>query len=282
MNKLFQSQIGFLFICLSMPIQADFLGDRCYAKPSSTPSDALDPGITRVYIGKKQTNECLGGTLEQCVKKLGKPGKTERTNKNQLRLTFYGTKNLYRGTGTNNKSIGPEWREVLVVEEKIVDEYSVFQIIEIGYSWDTNQAGNSADISCEQYGECKTMFCSGITPVQPVPQLPKPPEVAMKYTSEEKASLYLQLWTLEICAESSEENTRKTTTLRRRLHESAPALFEMIEASPEYAKTLSAVKLSRSKKPSPTGHGYDNNCDILIDAMTEQLTQKNGPAFLLH
>ena len=248
---------------------ANFHSDRSYAD-----TDGLSPPISRLYVGKQRSNKCLGFTIHQCVNKLGPYQNSEIVPESgEVLVRFHGKKNLYVGTGEINHSIGPEWREMRVVNGKIIEESIYVQIIEHGYSWDTRPSKQSGDriYSCETYGKNNTLSCYGLTPIEPIPQLPELPEIVKNYKPQEIFKYFFQLLTLERCSNLSREYEDKTSKVFAKWQNSAPKLIEMLKASPEYLHALNRVKKETIKRSTRYTVKAQKNCDQILTSFKEQL-----------
>jgi hypothetical protein len=144
--------IIFAFIPLASPsLYANYHTDRQLSEPTNF-MDRLQPRLFLLYLGKITSNTCMGFTAETCIKKQGKPDKRQLIGKSEEHLLYYGKKLLYRGTANNNSSVGSEWREYVVVNNHIEDEYEVIQIIEKDTYWLPSLPRLTY---CEMYGEKK-------------------------------------------------------------------------------------------------------------------------------
>ena len=254
---------------------ADFLSDRCYV---DTRGD-LDPPISRLFIGIDETNRCLGGKLSICEEKTGSVKSIddiEVVGEGEVIVRIYGEKNLYLGTGENNQSIGPEWREFRVINGKIVEEYSYVQLLEHGYSWNARPFVElpNRNYSCESYGKCGAHLCFGVEPIEPIPELPTPPEIVKKYSPQEIGNRFFELVFFESCSRLSERSRIKTEPVYKRWKNEAHELVDMLESSPEF---VAYKKLSEDRKNEVSTKDVqraEEDCEEYRSAIVEHL---DGP-----
>jgi len=87
MKKLLQTFIALSSLFMNFVAIADFLKDRGYANIGR-----LNTPVSRLFVGKWQSNECLGSTVSQCVNRPGPYESTEDISENGARIRFYGEK----------------------------------------------------------------------------------------------------------------------------------------------------------------------------------------------
>src|SRR5436190_7903895 len=131
--------------------------------------------VQRVYLGRRHTNmnSCDGYRSDECIRWQGEPSERRHPSPREEHLIYYGKKILYRGTGESNTAVGPEWRDYLLRDGKVVDPVEIVQNVELGYPW----VSSAPERSCEAYGERDPRDCLGVEPIDPVPPMkpPKPP-----------------------------------------------------------------------------------------------------------
>lgn len=271
MNKYINTALILLLLFLNSNVKANFLDDRCYAE-----AKGFGPPISRLFVGKKRSNKCLGSTIPQCVGRLGPYQTIEIESNGDNIFKFLGDKNLYVGTGKDNNSIGAEWREMRVVNDKIVEEYSFVQIMEHGYSWNAKPFKHTENkgYSCESFGKCNSTLCFGLTPVEPVPQLPEPPAVVNEYGPQEISSYYFQLSMLSGCKFASKEYEYKTLEVISQWRDSQPKLIDMIKASPEYLYGLQKSQKYYEQSTPNDKQKAQKHCDNMFANFKEH---QKGP-----
>jgi hypothetical protein len=221
-----------------------------------------------------ESKQCVGST-DGCKRLLGNPDKTVARSEREKSLVFYGRKRLYRGTGSANKPIGPEWRELRVVNGKVVEDFSAVQIMEAGYSWFADERKRPAgeNYTCESYGKCNASSCSGVTPIGAIPPLRERPKLAKSYSNEELSSLYLQFVMLRTCDRLSDEYKRIGADLMATMRKNEPNLLLMFERSPEYPIDLEEVSAEFLK--NSTRESQEAFCNDLQSGTRKTI---DGPA----
>ncbi len=247
-----------------LSVQSKFHDDRCYVRSNIS----LEPKILRLFIGKESTNRCSGNTIETCIKWLGEADKVKTISSTESKFIFFGTKQLYRGTGSKNNPIGLERREMMVVDGRVLDEYSTIQILEYGYSWAPGKPVTSFDsghYSCERYGECGTSLCSRrLTPVEPVPQVQESPSILRNYSIQELGSLYGQLVTLNACSSLSEEYRLLRLKILKDWNIEKPSVAEALENTPEYSIDVGLMKYNFELSDRSRRQEFDLYCNNLL------------------
>lgn len=263
---------------ISPQAHADFLDDRPYSNSNLGLGD-LFPPIRRLYIGKDSTRKCLGTTVSQCVERIGQPSNSETISENEMLVKFYGKKNLYLGTGADNKSIGPEWREMRVVNGKIVEEHSFVQIIEHGYSWNDQpynpdnlrRGSGKKRYRTELFGKYNVLVRVGLTPVEPVPKLPEISKVTKNYTEDEKLSYYFRLLLLDNCSALSKDLDFKASRIQNKWSKTIPGLIDILKSGPEYLAASNPARIDTQKLTTKQIIDFKTQCENSFKNLTTYL-----------
>jgi hypothetical protein len=159
----------------------------------------------RVYTGRVATRRCFEMTIEQCSTLAAVPESLKCQARNDGMQICYGQKKLYRGTGTANSSIGPEWREFQLRDGKVMGEWAVVQIVEtmaLGASPDTAQR------YCEDFGArginpWGQFPCNGVEPFGTLPSLPRDgPKFSRAYSPDELSQIAMTVQVMQGCLQS--------------------------------------------------------------------------------
>lgn len=262
--------VVFMVALLSFnPSYADFASDRKLADGSGTPwaqkIKRLYPGKTSIGRLPWERNCSDLRTAAACIKRYGQPDELRTTPDGDEILVYYGTKQLYRGTGSLNDAVGREWTEHTVRDGKIVGESQVIQVIEWGYSW---QADASAQRSCENFNVKGTSLCGTIEPVGPVPQARSiPAELASGRNAEQLFLVYFALVGRAQCERILPDFAPWLSRVLDSLDERTRRLMAWFEESPEYGEDVKAMtRIAEAMRPEDRVQAEDY-CDDLPEML---------------
>lgn len=218
-------------------VHADFASDRGLEGGSGP----LTQKIKRLYPAKTSIGRlpwernCVDlRTAAACIKRYGEPDERRTAPEGDEILVYYGTRQLYRGTGLRNEPVGRERTEHTVRDQKIIAESEVIQVIEWGYSW-TPDADTQR--SCENVNGKGTRPCYAIKLVGPVPEVrPLPAELMSGRDPEKLYLFYLALISRAQCGRMFADFSPRLSRELDSLDERTRRLMAWIEESPEYAE----------------------------------------------
>jgi len=153
---------------------------------------------------------------------------------------------------------------------QIMSVYRLCSVVANLYSCSKSiTAFGSTQYVCEQYGECNTLMCSELTPVEPLPTVPDPPAVIKNYSAQESSLLYRQIVILAGCSVLSQKNQQIRSVILESWSKDKPGLVDAFELTPEYpldVEIMSNNILSSVPKQRQENISY---CDNVLSQIKE-------------
>jgi hypothetical protein len=200
--------------------------------------------FSRLYPGRMSTQRCLGYTLQQCQTL---PAVVEhyecRTRDDEIAVCD-GQRQLFLGTESDHKAIGPERREFRLRDGKIEAEWEVVQMVEelvFGAQPET------AIRRCERFGGVGLSDCQG---VEPLGALPAPtinaPSFSRVYSPEELSGIAGTIQFIQSCIYGVPEIRKDAETAYARWRDPRADVVEYMETRVMPAITA-AVAASKAR-----------------------------------
>jgi hypothetical protein len=224
--------------------------------------------LRKVYPARTPNNNarlgarCIHQSIEACIKTYGEPAERRQLAQGDEMLVYFGTKQLYRGTAQSNQSIGPEWSEHIAKNGRIVSEFQIVQVVEVGIFWAPEGQG------CEDFGTVWSNLCRDeLTALGPIPESSVIEGVPSTMSVDQVGRLYDALVHKSICEAHEPGMAARASQAYSTARAKYPKLVDSIEGSQEYRDDQASMLKHIQSFPPDQRQSFPAFCEYQITGL---------------